>query len=55
MKLIDVAADNGLRPVSVTVDKSRVYVVNTGDDTIFGYKFNRRVGKLEPLPLTHKG
>ena len=54
LKLIDVAANNGLRPVSVTVDKNRVFVVNAGDDTIFGYKFNRRAGKLEPLPLTHK-
>ncbi len=54
LKLIDVAANNGLRPVSVTVDKNRVFVVNAGDDTIFGYKFNKRTGKLEPLPLTHK-
>ena len=54
LKLIDVAAGSGLRPVSVTVDKNRVYVVNAGDDSIFGYKFNRRAGKLEPLPLTYK-
>ena len=42
-------ADNqGLTPISVTVDYIRMYVVNAGDDSIFGYKFNRKLGKLEP-------
>jgi 6-phosphogluconolactonase len=54
LSLLDHADDQGLRPVSVTVDHNRVYVVNAGDDSIFGYQFNRKLGKLEPLPLSHK-
>ena len=54
LTLIDHADDQGLRPVSVTVDHNRIYVVNAGDDSIFGYQFNRKQGKLEPLPLSHK-
>lgn len=54
LTLLDTADDAGLRPVSVTVDHNRVFVVNAGDGTIFGYKFNRSQGKLEPLPLTNK-
>lgn len=54
LTLLDHADDQGLRPVSVTVDHNRVYVVNAGDDSIFGYQFNRQLGKLEPLPLSHK-
>lgn len=54
LSLLDHADDQGIRPVSVTVDHNRVYVVNAGDDSIFGYQFNRKLGKLEPLPLSHK-
>jgi 6-phosphogluconolactonase len=54
LTLLDRAFDQGLTPVSVTVDHNRVFVVNAGDDTIFGYQFNRKLGKLEPLPLSHK-
>jgi 6-phosphogluconolactonase len=54
LTLIDRAFDQGLTPVSVTVDHNRVFVVNAGDDSIFGYQFNRKQGKLEPLPLSHK-
>lgn len=54
LTLLDHADNQGLTPVSVTVDHIRVYVVNAGDDCIFGYKFNRKLGKLEPLPLSYK-
>lgn len=54
LTLLDRAFDQGLTPVSVTVDHNRVFVVNAGDDSIFGYKFDRKLGKLEPLPLSHK-
>lgn len=54
LTLVDRADDHGLKPISITVDRNRVFVVNAGDDTIFGYKFDRKQRKLEPLPLTLK-
>ena len=54
LTLQDHADNQGLTPISVTVDYIRMYVVNAGDDSIFGYKFNRKLGKLEPLPLSYK-
>lgn len=54
LTLIDRAGDLGTRPVSVTVDHNRVYVVNAGDDSIYGYTFNRKQGKLSPLANSHK-
>lgn len=49
IQLLDRAAEPGVRPVSVTVSHNKVYVVNAGDDSIFGYQFNPRKGKLKPL------
>lgn len=54
LKLIDRAADKGLTPVSVTVSHNRVYVVNAGDDSIFGFEFNSSTGKLKPLPTSYR-
>ncbi|MDD5267375.1 MAG: beta-propeller fold lactonase family protein [Methylococcales bacterium] len=52
--LVDRAADEGLRPVSVTVSHNRVYVVNAGDDSIFGFEFNPSSGKLKPLADSYR-
>ncbi|UOA10831.1 beta-propeller fold lactonase family protein [Methylobacter sp. S3L5C] len=52
--LVDRAADKGLTPVSVTVSHNRVYVVNAGDDSIFGFEFNPETGKLKPLPKSYR-
>jgi 6-phosphogluconolactonase len=54
LTLIDRAGDLGTRPVSVTVDHNRVYVLNAGDDSIYGYAFNRKQGVLSPLADSHK-
>lgn len=54
LELLHVAAEDGLTPVSVTVSRNRVYVVNTGDDSIFGFRFDPRSGKLKPLPDSHR-
>ncbi|MDD5033237.1 MAG: beta-propeller fold lactonase family protein [Methylococcaceae bacterium] len=54
LELVDRAAEEGLTPVSVTVDHNRVYVVNSGDDSIFGFRFNPRSGKLRALPRSHR-
>ena len=47
--LVDRAFDQGVRPVSVTVSHNLVYVVNSGDDSIFGFEFDPSTGKLKPL------
>lgn len=52
--LIDRANDKGLTPVSVTARHNRVYVVNAGDDSIFGFDFNPSTGKLKPLAKSHR-
>ncbi len=49
LQLVDRAAEEGVTPVSVTVDHNRVYVVNSGDDSIFGFQFDPPSGKLKPL------
>ena len=54
LELVDRVAEEGLTPVSVTVDRNRVYVVNAGDDSIFGFRFDPRAGKLRPLPQSHQ-
>lgn len=54
LELIDRAAEDGLTPVSVSVAGNRVYVVNAGDDSIFGFRFDPAVGKLLPLPHAHE-
>ena len=53
--LVDQAAETtGLKPVSVTVSHNRVYVVNSGDDSIFGFAFNPSTGKLTPLADSYR-
>lgn len=54
LRLIDRAAEEGTTPVSVAVGPNRVYVVNSGDDSIFGFRFDHRTGKLRPLPESHQ-
>lgn len=54
LKLIDRVAEKGLTPVSVTVSHDRAYVVNSGDDSIFGYEFRPDTGKLKPLPKSYR-
>lgn len=50
LTLLDRAAVDGLEPVSVAVSHNRVYVVNAKDDSIFGFRFDPRHGKLHPMP-----
>ena len=44
----DVEASGGIRPVSVTVHDDVVYVLNTGSDSISGFRINDR-GNLTPI------
>ncbi len=52
--LLDHIVERGVTPVSVAVNDDLVYVVNSGDDSIFGYKFDRRSGKLRSLNNSYK-
>lgn len=54
LKLIDRSEEDGLTPVSITVSHNIVYVVNAGDDSIFGYHFIPRLGKLKPLANSYR-
>ncbi|MDD5272760.1 MAG: beta-propeller fold lactonase family protein [Methylovulum sp.] len=49
LTLLDTVPDNGKTPVSITVHDNLVYVVNSGDDSIFGYQFDSVTGKLTAL------
>lgn len=51
--LVDRVAEEGSTPISITVNRNRVYVVNAGDDSIYGFRFDPRAGKLHPLPGSH--
>lgn len=53
LQLVDRASEDGVTPVSVAVSHNRVYVVNAGDDSIFGFRFDPYRGKLSPLPGSH--
>jgi len=54
LELVDRAADAGLTPVSLTVAHDQVYVVNAGDDSIFGYRFDAHSGRLHPLENSYR-
>ncbi|CAL1242004.1 lactonase family protein [Candidatus Methylocalor cossyra] len=54
LELVDRAVEAGVTPVSITVAHHRVYVVNAGDDSIFGFRFDPRAGKLSPIPGSHQ-
>lgn len=54
LNVVDRAQEDGVRPVSITVNHNRVYVVNAGDDSIFGFQFDPRIGKLTALPQSHQ-
>lgn len=49
LKLLDTVADSGKTPVSIAVHDNLVYVVNAGDDSIFGYRFAPDTGTLTAL------
>jgi 6-phosphogluconolactonase (cycloisomerase 2 family) len=53
LKLLDHAAETGKTPVSIAVHDNLVYVVNSGDDSIFGFKFDPATNKLMPLPTSY--
>lgn len=48
LSLRDVEPSGGVRPVSVTVNDDVVYVLNTGSDSITGFRLNDR-GHLSPI------
>jgi 6-phosphogluconolactonase len=48
LQLTDRAATGGSRPISVTINRDLVYVLNAGSETITGFTLTRR-GELQPL------
>jgi len=53
LTLMDHEMVQGVKPVSVTVSNDIVYVVNSGDDSIFGFKFDRESESLKALPASY--
>ncbi|MBI5040875.1 MAG: beta-propeller fold lactonase family protein, partial [Gammaproteobacteria bacterium] len=51
LTLMDTVDSGGVRPVSVTVDRDVLYVLNAGSDNIAGFHMSRH-GKLAPLPAS---
>lgn len=49
LRLVGVTPSGGTRPVSVTVDRDTVYVLNAGSDSIAGFELDS-AGHLTPLP-----
>lgn len=49
LKLVDTIASGGTRPISVTVHRNLVYVLNAGSDSIAGFSLTRH-GTLRVLP-----
>lgn len=54
LELSDRVAEQGITPVSIAVNSNKVYVVNSGDDSIFGFSFDSLLGKLSPLAHSHR-
>jgi len=59
LRLVDKAPSGGTRPVSVTIHRDLVYVLNAGSDNVSGFRL-RADGKLTPLagstrPLSGSG
>jgi 6-phosphogluconolactonase len=52
--LTDRAMEMGMKPVSISVHDDLVYVANAGDDSIFGFKFDSKKGKLKPMKNSHR-
>lgn len=48
LELLDIDGAQGVFPVSVTIERDLVYVVNDGTDNIAGFRIES--GKLEPIP-----
>jgi len=49
LHLVDRVASGGSQPVSVTIHRDLVYVLNAGSDNVSGFRL-RRHGKLAPIP-----
>src|SRR5262249_41350865 len=49
LRLTDVAASGGLRPISIAAHRNLVYVLNAGNDTVSGFVLTNS-GRLLPLP-----
>lgn len=49
LRQTDLTASGGVRPVSITIDRDRVYVLNAGSDSIAGFTL-RHSGRLDALP-----
>lgn len=54
LKLVERIPSGGIRPVSVTVDRDLIYVLNAGSDNIAGFVM-RNNGKLYPLTGSERG
>jgi 6-phosphogluconolactonase len=54
LTLVDRVAETGKTPVSITASHDWVYVVNSGDDSIFGYRFNPASGKLTAVAASYR-
>jgi 6-phosphogluconolactonase (cycloisomerase 2 family) len=48
LRLVDKGPSGGLQPVSVTIHRNLVYVLNAGSDTVSGFRL-RPQGRLSPL------
>lgn len=49
LRLVDRAPSGGIQPISVTIHRDLVYVLNAGSDNVSGFRL-RPHGKLTPLP-----
>jgi 6-phosphogluconolactonase len=54
LRLVDRIASGGIRPVSVTMDRGLVYVVNGGSDNIAGFEMSHN-GRLTALLGSERG
>lgn len=54
LKLVDRIASGGIQPVSVTIDRDLVYVLNAGSDSIAGFVLHWS-GRLRTLPGSEQG
>lgn len=54
LELLDVEPEPGVRPVSVTFHDNVLYVGNSGDNSIVGFKFSPANGSLSVLPNSYR-
>ena len=53
LALTDIEPSLGAQPVSVTVERGLVYVLNAGSDEVSGFRLNPR-GRLTPIPHSRR-